>query len=152
MRKKAILITAAFAAVTVGLTTAFASSTHRKARSTPARAAAGPPAFVAQVAMKIARMDHDQAATAQAVLTNRQAAVALESQDRIKENQDVYYVVLHGHFVDDMAFLPSGASPPTGNTIGITIDAQTQEILDFSISNKVPDIARLGRTVAVSIG
>jgi hypothetical protein len=62
----------------------------------------------------------------------------------------VYFVVLQGEFEDTQAYLPPGAPAPMGMEIDFTIDPTTHRILDFGISDQIPDVAALGTPITVS--
>lgn len=81
------------------------------------------------------------------VRTTRQLAVSSQSGDRVDSpGRQVYFVVLHGRFVDNNAyFLGSGANAPRGTVLSFTIDRRSGQILDFALGNRNPDYAKIGR-------
>jgi len=123
-----------------------ADASNAAARAAALRATAGgPPAFVATIAANEARRSGDAApASAAWAKTTRQAAMDADSGDQVDSNQPVFYVVVHGRFVDQKAHMPSGVSPPTGTVLSITIDASTQQVLDYALGDHQPDLARVG--------
>jgi hypothetical protein len=62
----------------------------------------------------------------------------------VDSDQATYFVVLRGQFADTHARTPNGQII-YGSVLTLTIDAATQGILDFGLSDTVPAIARLGR-------
>lgn len=81
------------------------------------------------------------------VKTTRQPAVSSQSGDRVgSPHRPVYFVVLHGHFVDRNAYyIGRAADAPTGSVLSFTIDRRSGQILDFALGNRSPDYAKLGR-------
>lgn len=91
-------------------------------------------------------------AALQWVKTTRQLAVSSQSSDRVDSpGRPVYFVVLHGHFVDTNAYYlgvgPKGsaANAPKGTVLSFTIDRESGTILDFALGNTSPDYRRIGR-------
>ena len=80
---------------------------------------------------------------AQVVLTTRQRAVSLDSGNKVDSNQATYFVVLRGQFANTHARTPDGWTL-YGSVITLNVDAATQEILDYGLSDRVPDIPQLG--------
>jgi hypothetical protein len=87
---------------------------------------------------------HAHPGQASFVRTTRQAAMSLSGAGRVGSNQPVYYVVVHGQFVDQNAKVPAGKPLPSGAVITFTVDCANRSILDFSIGQTAPNIARLG--------
>jgi hypothetical protein len=56
----------------------------------------------------------------------------------------VAVIVMHGHFVYQMAKLAPGAEPPEGDTLAYTVDAATKEVAATYVGNDVPQISTLG--------
>ncbi len=79
--------------------------------------------------------------------TTRRLAVASQSRDRVDSpRRAVYFVVLHGHFVDENAYyLGSAATAPRGTVLSFTIDRRSGQVLDFALARRSPDYSRLGR-------
>ena len=82
--------------------------------------------------------------SAQIVLTTRQRAVSLDSGSIVDSDQPTYFVVLRGQFADTHARTPYPGQTIYGSVLTLTIDAATQRILDFGLSDTVPAIAQLG--------
>ena len=61
----------------------------------------------------------------------------------------VWLVVLHGHFQDPGASLPSGAPIPTGSIISFTINKQSHHIMDFGIGDRSPNLLSLGQVKSI---
>jgi hypothetical protein len=118
---------------------------HSRASSTT-----GPPAFVPQVAQRLATIAGDRAPTSSSyVYTRRQDAQSIQGGDKVDTNGPAYLVVMHGHFVYKNArgFGP----PPTGSVLTVTIDAATGQSTDLGIGNAAPDLARLGAVHALQL-
>ena len=81
------------------------------------------------------------------VKTRRQIAVASQSSDRVDSpGRKVYFVVVHGHFVDKNAYyLGAARNAPAGSVLSFTIDLRSGQILDFALGNKSPDYSKTGR-------
>jgi hypothetical protein len=81
------------------------------------------------------------------VKTTRRLAVSSQSSARVDSpTRTVYFVVLHGHFVDKNAYyLGSAAKAPKGTVLSFTIDRRSGQVLDFALARRSPDYSRLGR-------
>lgn len=80
------------------------------------------------------------------VKTTRQKAVSAENAGRVDGGSlPVYFVILHGHFVDNFASHPAGAKPPRGRILTDTIEIKTGRTLDFGIGNGEPDFSKIGK-------
>lgn len=107
-----------------------------------------------------AATNEDRSPTAmQWVKTTRQLAVSSQSRDRVDSpRRPVYFVVMHGHFVDKNAYCQcvgakgSAAGAPTGTVLSFTIDGRSGQVLDFALSNRSPDFSKLGRTHRFTFG
>jgi hypothetical protein len=55
-----------------------------------------------------------------------------------------YLIAIRGHFTFANAPVPPGAKAPSGSVLTLVLDAATGEGLDFGVSNRYPDLARLG--------
>ncbi|HUZ14819.1 MAG TPA: hypothetical protein VMU72_01410 [Gaiellaceae bacterium] len=88
------------------------------------------------------------------VKTTRQLAVSSQSGDRVDSpSRPVYFVVLHGHFVDENAYYMGGAArAPRGTVLSFTIDRKSGRVLDFALAKKSPDFSKLGRPQRFSFG
>ncbi len=107
------------------------------------------PQYVANLVAKIAAAGGDpNPSSVKFVTTTRQAAMDLIHGGRVGSNQPVYFVVLHGHFVDTVARVPPGSPFPSGHVITLTIDTATDPTvpgyLDYTIGDEVPDLTSLG--------
>lgn len=89
--------------------------------------------------------------SAQWVETTRGLAVASQSSDVVDSNQNVYFVILHGHFVDHYAYTPPGAPDPTGTVLTMTIDVATGNVLDSGLTTSDPNYSRTGIPAAFSM-
>lgn len=151
--KRRLLLVGVAASAAFALSVALAGAATRAShRAVHASATPQPPAFVGELAARLAAINGDaRPASASWVQTTRQTAVSANSQDTVDSNQTVYYVVLHGNFVDKNAYLPVGASPPRGTVLTFTVDVQTQSVLDTSLSDNEPDMARVGGGAPLTI-
>ena len=55
----------------------------------------------------------------------------------------VYTIVLHGHFADRMAYMPSGASIPTGTVLVLTVATSNGVMAGLSLGNTQPNLEHL---------
>jgi hypothetical protein len=115
--------------------------------------ASTPAGILGLLATRIAADAGDPSPTGAAyVVASRRAANAADNGDQLNlPDEEVYYVVLHGHFIARNAFVPPGSPPPTGSVIGFTVDPQTYDILDYSLSDKARDIGRFGRPIRLAV-
>jgi hypothetical protein len=79
-----------------------------------------------------------------AVRSTRKAAVAASSGADVDTDESSYLIVLHGHFVGHAAKLPRGAELPRGAVLTIVVDARTNLVTDWGISDRTPDTSSLG--------
>ncbi len=106
------------------------------------------PPYVTTIAQTLAtRMGDATPSSASAVWTTRQAAVQTAMASQVDSNPPVYFVAIHGQFVDRYARIPPGQPFPTGTMIMFTIDTQTHTILDFGISEQAFDLSSLGTMI-----
>jgi hypothetical protein len=95
------------------------------------------------VAARVAALNGDPHPTkAIAVRSTRKAAVTASSGADVDTDQSSYLIVLHGHFVGHTA--PRGASFPQGSVLTIVVDASTNLVTDWGISDRTPDTSSLG--------
>ena len=95
------------------------------------------------VAARVAALHGDPHPTkAIAVRSTRKAAVTASSGADVDTDQSSYLIVLHGHFVGHTA--PRGASFPQGSVLTIVVDASTNLVTDWGISDRTPDTSSLG--------
>ncbi len=145
MHRKIYWIGATVAMVAVGFAV-YAAKT--KAGSTTN----APPAYVAKIAERLAK-DHGDATptSAMAVSTTRGPAeqVVVAGAGVGSPGTRVWLVVLHGHFQDPGASLPSGDPIPTGSIISFTINKQSHHIMDFGIGDRSPNLLSLGQVKSI---
>jgi hypothetical protein len=102
------------------------------------------------VAARVAALNGDpHPIKAIAVLSTRQTAVTASSGADVDTDQSSYLIVLHGHFVGYAAKLPRGAPLPRGNVLTIVVDADTNVVTDWGISDHAPDTSSLGRETSL---
>jgi co-chaperonin GroES (HSP10) len=77
--------------------------------------------------------------------TRGQAVFEASGGDSVPSDQDVYLVIVHGHFVAADAPRPPGTPAPTGSVMTLVMDATTGDITDFGVSDREPDAAKLGQ-------
>jgi hypothetical protein len=63
---------------------------------------------------------------------------------KVDTNQPVYLVAMRGNFVGSVAKVPSGQAKPKGTVLTATVDPTTGRIVDWGISDSVPDLSSLG--------
>ena len=67
--------------------------------------------------------------------TTRGAVAKAVQNGNPNDTTPVIYITVRGHFRDDFAFLPSPNSPhPTGQWAEITVDPNTGDVTDFTLS------------------
>lgn len=78
-----------------------------------------------------------------AVTTHAKALTSATPGDTTAGNEDVvvYLITMKGHFVDDHATGPPGASAPTGSYLSAVLDARTFQSMDFGLSHRRPPVA-----------
>lgn len=115
------------------------------------RGAAPPPSAaelqkLAQLALDSARGAGDANPTdALVVRTTRKVAELVDTGSGVGfASTPAYFVVVHGTFKDCGVPLPSSAKCPTGTTITMTIDPQTNTSTDFGIQSGTPDVNKMG--------
>lgn len=91
--------------------------------------------------------------------TTRQQAVSSQSSDRVDSGgRPVYFVVLHGHFVDENAYYlgrgkkGSSANAPHGTVLSFTIDVKSGDVLDFALGNSSPNYSKIGTPHRFTLG
>jgi len=87
---------------------------------------------------------------AQVVGTTRVSAVQALMGEQIDSNQMVYAITMRGNFVGHMAHLAPGSQPPTGSVLTLIVDANTNGLLDWSITDGPSDLSTLGTPTALS--
>lgn len=73
------------------------------------------------------------------VKTTRKKANLFFTGAVVDSDGDCYLVILKGNFVHKNAFIPAGAEEPSGNIMGLVIDASTGNITDFALINRDMD-------------
>jgi hypothetical protein len=102
------------------------------------------------VAARVAALNGDPHPTkAIAVRSTRKAAVIASSGADVDTDQSSYLIVLHGHFVGYAAKLPRGAPLPQGSVLTIVVDANTNLVTDWGISDRTPDTSSLGEKTSL---
>ncbi len=139
MRRRVLIITvAAAAALGLGVYLAQAASSHSP----------GAPTWLQSLAAQEAFNNGDASPTsAQWVLTTERAAAPLIglTSATAPDNAPEYVVVMIGQFVDNNAFMPSGASAPRGTCIAFTVDPSSHVIRDFGIAPRPLDTSSVGQ-------
>lgn len=96
-----------------------------------------------------------QASIATVVATLHSKAMTVDSNSSPASDeapsQQVYYILVRGHFTSYGAPHPYGTAAPTGIAMSLTIDAVTGELTDFSIFKAAPDVASLGTPITVAL-
>jgi hypothetical protein len=125
----------------------------KRSTKTLKRLAATPAGRLALLASRLAAdAEEHSPQVAHYVRGSRRAVNRADNGDQIKlPDQSVYYVVVHGNFVAKNAFVPPGSPPPTGTVMAFTVDPETYDVLDYSLSDKPRDLARFGAPVRLAI-
>jgi len=77
-----------------------------------------------------------------------EAAQEIISGDIVNDHVPVYVIeVTGGSFTCNSCSVPPGASPPQGNALTITVNAQTFQVTDFGITPNVPDLTKISPDV-----
>jgi hypothetical protein len=75
--------------------------------------------------------------------TRRQANL-VDSGEIVTGDRWSYLIAARGRFVADNAPRPPGAPAPRGSVLTLVVDAATGRVTDSGISNRYPDLSRLG--------
>lgn len=79
---------------------------------------------------------------------DHQAAEAIVSGDVVNDHVPVYVIeVTGGPFTCSACSYPAGASPPQGNALTLTVNAQTFQVTDFGITPNPPDLTKISRDI-----
>jgi hypothetical protein len=79
---------------------------------------------------------------------DHQAAEKTISGDIVNDHAPVYVIeVTGGPFTCNNCSVPPGGSPPQGNAITLTVNAQTFQGTDFGIGPNVPDLTQISSDV-----
>lgn len=141
----------------IGIVLGFALTGPKAASDTAGPDTAGPPSTAERAALKTmatdfaARSGEPSPSDGQVVGSSRVAAVEAVMGEQIYSDQPVYVVTMHGHFVGYMAHMRPGAPPPTGTDVTLVVDANTNELLDWSISDRPSDLSTLGTPAALAL-
>jgi hypothetical protein len=95
--------------------------------------------------------DDSSVTVGDAVSTTRQAAVTAMSGDLVNSDQPAYLVQLQGHFTALDASVPSGAKLPTGTILTFIVDASSDRVTDWGVSDRKADLSALGSVIALSL-
>lgn len=116
----------------------------------PAAKAASPESATADLAPSVAKVygGSDKFTSASSVATTRSAANALQGADVVGV-QPVVLLELKGQFTGKQARTPKQVKPSdvTGNTLTVTLDAKTSQVLDWRISSQSHALGKLGKVV-----
>jgi hypothetical protein len=102
-----------------------------------------------QVAERAAEGMNGQIESAQAVRSQRAAAVRLTSGSTVPGNRDVWAIQIEGvhEFVCRKCSRPPGARPPSGRFITLVVDAKTFEETDGGLAADSVDLGELGTVI-----
>jgi hypothetical protein len=79
---------------------------------------------------------------------DHQAAEKALSGDIVNDHVAVYVIeVTGGPFMCEACSVPPGGSPPQGNALTLTVNAQTFQGTDFGITPNVPDLTQISSDV-----
>jgi hypothetical protein len=77
-----------------------------------------------------------------------EAVQEIISGDIVNDHLPVYVIeVTGGPFTCNSCSVPPGASPPQGDALTITVNAQTFQVTDFGITPNVPDLTKISPDV-----
>jgi hypothetical protein len=101
---------------------------------------------IARVADRMSLLWHeDQPRHVRVVRTTRRPAVELVSKDVIPSAMPVYLVSMTGGFVSTKGRGPRGVIKlVSGRSLSLTLGTRRLGVLDVSVTNEVPRLARLG--------
>jgi hypothetical protein len=100
---------------------------------------------IIQVAMAAANGAGDRAPTLiQHSEGTREKANRIDSGDIVPGQGWSYLIAERGHFVLNDAPRPFGAPAPKGSVLTLIVDAVTHQVTDSGVSNRYPDLAKLG--------
>jgi hypothetical protein len=74
----------------------------------------------------------------------REKANLIDSGDIVPGQRWSYLIAERGHFVFNDAPTPPGAPAPRGSVLTLVVDAATHQVTDTGLSNRYPDLAKLG--------
>jgi hypothetical protein len=74
----------------------------------------------------------------------RVAANHVDSGDIVPGSDWSYLIAERGRFVLNDVSVPAGASAPRGSVLTLIVSAHSHEVTDFGVSDRYPDMARLG--------
>ncbi|WP_158895288.1 hypothetical protein [Amycolatopsis anabasis] len=102
------------------------------------------PSMLLETATRLAAANGEEhPANIQYVATDRQALTSIDGT-RPKSNDPVYLVQMTGNFVGYAASVPRGSKPPKGNVLTATVDANTGQMLSWSILLTPHDLSQFG--------
>jgi hypothetical protein len=79
---------------------------------------------------------------------DREAAEKVISGDIVNDHVPVYVIeVTGGPFTCNSCSVPPGASPPQGNALTLTVDAQSYQVTDSGLTPNVPDLTQISSDV-----
>lgn len=74
----------------------------------------------------------------------RERANLVDAGDVVPGHRWSYLIAERGRFVFNRAPTPLGAHAPTGSVLTLIVDAATRQVTDSGLSNRYPDLSRLG--------
>jgi hypothetical protein len=74
----------------------------------------------------------------------REAANRIGSGDVVPGDGPSYLIAERGRFVLTDVSIPAGALAPRGSVLTLIVAARSHEVTDVGVSNRYPDLARLG--------
>jgi hypothetical protein len=97
------------------------------------------------IALRAARGAGDPAPTLiQHSEGTRRAANLIDSGDIVPGTAWSYLIAERGRFVLRNASVPAGAKLPRGSVLTLVVAARSHQVTDFGVSNRYPDLAKLG--------
>jgi hypothetical protein len=89
--------------------------------------------------------------SARAVLTTREDAVRVMSEDAIYTNDPVYLLEMQGHFTAFNASVPSGAALPKGSYLMLVVNVSNGQVDAWGVGNQAGNLSSLGPVVTLHL-
>ncbi|WP_406630756.1 hypothetical protein [Amycolatopsis sp. WGS_07] len=124
---------------------------HRQDGEMPAESNPVPPAsadLLSTAKRLAAANDENRPATIRYVKTDRNTLRHIDGTQP-KTNDPVYLIQMTGNFVGHAAKIPPGSKAPRGNVLTVTVDANSGNVLGWSILLEPHDLAKFGEVSAL---
>jgi hypothetical protein len=137
--------------VAAGLGGAYAAGAFGESKGPPGATHAPPPpdtaelATIRQLVLRAATSMGESSPTDAVLVPTTRRLAELVDVDTAEPDTPSYFVLVHGKFTDWGARIPRGGKPPTGTILTLTIDSNTNELLDSGLVGKMPDLDAMGK-------